>query len=51
VTKACFYEPELNPTYAELARHYHTVVLPTRVAKPRDKAAAEAGVLVVERWC
>lgn len=50
VTKACFYDPELNPTYAELARHYNTVVLPTRVAKPRDKAAAEAGVLVVERW-
>jgi transposase len=50
VTKACFYDPEVNPTYAELARHYNTVVLPTRVAKPRDKAAAEAGVLVVERW-
>jgi transposase len=50
VTKACFYEPELNPTYAELARHYNTVVLPTRVARPRDKAAVEAGVLTVERW-
>jgi transposase len=50
VTKACFYEPELNPTYAELARHYGTVVLPTRVARPRDKAAAEAGVLTTERW-
>lgn len=50
VTKACFYEPELNPTYAELATHYGTVVLPTRTARPRDKAAAEAGVLSVERW-
>jgi transposase len=50
VTKACFYDPELNPTYAELARHYDTVVLPTRVARPRDKAAAEAGVLSAERW-
>jgi len=50
VTKACFYEPELNPTYAELAAHYGTIVLPTRTAKPRDKAAAEAGVLSVERW-
>jgi transposase len=50
VTKACYYEPELNPTYAELAAHYGTVVLPTRTAKPRDKAAAEAGVLTVERW-
>ena len=50
VTKACFYEPELNPTYAELATHYDTVVLPTRTARPRDKAAVEAGVLTVERW-
>jgi transposase len=50
VTKACFYDPEINPSYAELASHYGTAVLPTRVAKPRDKAAAEAGVLVAERW-
>jgi transposase len=50
VTKACWYDPELNPSYAELARHYSTVVLPTRVAHPRDKAAVEAGVLSVERW-
>jgi transposase len=50
VTKACFYDPELNPSYLELARYYNTVVLPTRVAKPRDKAAVEAGVLSVERW-
>jgi len=50
VTKACFYDPELNPSYAELAQHFGTVVLPTRVARPRDKAAVEAGVLVVERW-
>ncbi len=50
VTKACWYDPELNPSYAELARHYGTVVLPTRTAHPRDKAAVEAGVLSVERW-
>ena len=50
VSKACFYDPELNRTYAELAEHYGTVVLPTRTARPRDKAAVEAGVLVCERW-
>jgi transposase len=50
VTKACYYDPELNPTYAEAATYYDTVVLPTRVRRPRDKAAAEAGVLTVERW-
>jgi transposase len=50
VTKACFYDPEINRSYLELARHYDTVVLPTRVARPRDKAAVEAGVLSVQRW-
>jgi transposase len=50
VKAACFYEPDLNPTYHELAVHYGTAVLPTRVAKPRDKAKVEAGVLIVERW-
>lgn len=29
VTKPCFYEPELNRSYLELARHYGTVILPT----------------------
>jgi transposase len=50
VTKACYYDPEVNPSYAELASHYQTVVLPTRAGHPRDKAAVEAGVLSVERW-
>ncbi len=50
VTKACFYDPDLNRTYAELADFYNTVVLPTRTEKPRDKGAVEAGVLTVERW-
>lgn len=50
VTKPCFYEPELNPSYAELAAHYDTAVLPARVRRPRDKAKVEAGVLVVQRW-
>lgn len=50
VTKACWYEPELNRSYLHLARHVNTIVLPTRVSRPRDKAAVEAGVLVVERW-
>jgi len=50
VSKPCFYEPDINPTYAELARHYGTTVLPARPAKPRDKAKVEAGVLVAQRW-
>lgn len=49
VTNPCRYEPDLNPTYDEMARHYGIAVLPTRPWKPRDKAKVEAGVLVVER--
>jgi len=50
VLRANWYEPGLNPTYADLAAHYGTAILPTRVRRPRDKAKVEAGVLVVERW-
>jgi transposase len=50
VAKACRYEPDLNPTYADLAAHYGTAVLPARPYKPRDKAKVEAGVQLVERW-
>lgn len=50
VHKSCRYEPDINPTYLDLARHYRTAVLPARSRKPRDKAKVEAGVLLVERW-
>jgi transposase len=50
VRKASRYEPDLNPTYHDLAVHYGTTVLPTRPRSPRDKAKAEAAVQNVERW-
>jgi len=50
VSVACRYEPELHPTYANLAAHYGTAVLPARPYKPKDKAKVEVGVQVVERW-
>lgn len=50
VKHACYYEPDLNPTYQEMAAHYGTAVLPARKGKARDKAKVEAGVLLVERW-
>ena len=50
VKDPCYYEPELNPTYQELAEHYGVAILPARVRKPRDKAKVEVGVQVVERW-
>jgi len=50
VTRPCYYEPDINPTYLEMARHYGTVVIPARVAKPKDKAKVESAVLFAERW-
>ena len=50
VTHPSRYEPDLNPSYQELAAHYGTAVLPARVRKPRDKAKVEAGVLLAQRW-
>jgi len=50
VTIPCRYEPGIQRTYAELAAHYGTTILPARPAKPRDKAVAEVAVQVAERW-
>lgn len=50
VSKAHRYEPELNPSYQEMARHYGVAVLPARARQPRDKAKVEVGVQIVERW-
>ncbi|MAI48412.1 MAG: IS21 family transposase [Hyphomicrobiaceae bacterium TMED74] len=50
ITKACFYEPQVNRTCADLAAHYDTAVVPARPYKPRDKAKVEVGVQLIERW-
>ena len=50
VSKTCRYEPDINPTYHDLCKHYGTVVIPARVARPKDKAKVEVGVLLVTRW-
>jgi transposase len=50
VTKPDRYEPAINRTYQEMARHYGTSVVPARPYKPRDKAKVEQSVLLVERW-
>lgn len=49
VTKPDRYEPDLNPTYYEMAKHYGTAILPARSRKPKDKSKVENGVLNVER--
>jgi len=50
VSKACRYDPELNPSYLQLAEHYQVAILPARPYKPKDKSKAEVGVQIVERW-
>ena len=50
VDRACRYEPDLNRSYHEMAQHYGVAIMPARPAKPRDKAKAEVGVQIVERW-
>lgn len=50
VSKTHRYEPTINPAYQQLAAHYHTVVVPARPYKPKDKAKAEVAVQIVERW-
>lgn len=44
------YEPDINPSYQDLATHYGTCILPARVRRPKDKAKVEAAVLVAQRW-
>jgi len=50
VTSPCWYDPDINITFHELAEHYGFAALPTRPRKPKDKSKVEAGVLVAERW-
>jgi transposase len=50
VTRPHRYEPDVNATFAEMAAHYGVAVIPARAYKPRDKARAESGVLLAERW-
>ena len=50
VTRPDRYEADVNATYQDMASHYRVAVIPARAYKPRDKAKAEIGVLLAERW-
>jgi len=50
VSRPCWYEPGIQRTYEEMAAHYGTAVIPARPGKSRDKAKAEVGVQVAQRW-
>jgi transposase len=49
VIKPCLFDPQINRTYADMASHYGTAILPARPRRPRDKAKVEQGVLIIER--
>lgn len=50
VVKSCRYEPGIQRTYATMAAHYGTAIVPARPYKARDKAKVEVGVQVAQRW-
>jgi transposase len=50
VTHPSYYEPDLNPTYRDLAEHYGVAIIPARPYRAKDKAKVEVGVQVVQRW-
>jgi transposase len=50
VTIANNFDPDVNPDYISLARHYGAAVMPTRGYKPQDKAKVEQAVKLVQRW-
>lgn len=49
ITSPCYYEPDVNRTYQEMASYYGVAVIPARVRKPRDKAIVENHVRTVEQ--
>jgi len=50
VTKPNYYDPKLNLTYWDLAKHYGVAVIPTRIRKPKDKSVVEGSVGWLETW-
>jgi transposase len=50
ITKASPYEPDVNPSFAQMASHFDVTVIPARVRKPKDKAVVESAVGVATRW-
>lgn len=51
VLKCHIYDPDLNPSYSELAAHYGTAIVPARPGHPKDKALVEGAVKLVMRLC
>jgi transposase len=49
VTRAHLYDPDTNPTYCDFAGHMGCAVMPARPYHPKDKAAVETAVGVIQR--
>ncbi|TWA26389.1 integrase-like protein [Sinorhizobium medicae] len=43
VSRASFYDPEINRSYGMMASHYGVGVLPARSRRPKDKVTVENG--------
>lgn len=50
VEKANWYSPVINKSYHEMAEHYGTAIVPSRVRKPKDKPSVEGTVGVISTW-
>jgi len=47
IHKSNKYEPDINPEFADFARHFQTTILPARPNHPKDKALVEGAVRIV----
>ncbi|QBB69355.1 IS21 family transposase [Pseudolysobacter antarcticus] len=43
-------DPTIQRNYRDFADHYDIAILPARPYRPRDKAKAEVGVQIAQRW-
>jgi len=50
VTKANYYEPQLNKTYYDLSLYYNVAIIPARVRAPTDKSQVEGSIGWLETW-
>jgi len=50
VKDPCFYEPDINSKYLDMAQYYGCAIIPARPLHPKDKAKVEVGVLIAKRW-
>jgi transposase len=49
VAKSHLYDPDVNQTFIEFSNHWEFAVLPARPYSPKDKAAVEGGIGVIQR--